>query len=103
MVYPFGPISRKSQVRILPPQQKMIRVSEIANKAQVKTDEYGYIASYDGFLAEGKTRNEALNNLIDSINDVREALILIEISLFARRMRKSKYVRLLTDYKIGVN
>lgn len=81
----------------------MFKVSEIAKQAQVRTDDCGYIASYDGYIAEGGTRNEALNNPIDTINAIERTWPIIQIRLFARSMRKSRYAYLFEKFKVGIN
>ena len=46
----------------------MIRVSEIVSKAHIAMNDFGYIAVYGSYYAEGGTRREALTNLLDEIN-----------------------------------
>lgn len=46
----------------------MIRVKDIVNKTIISMNDRGYIAVYGHYYAEGGTKNEALNNLLDEIN-----------------------------------
>ncbi len=70
----------------------MIRVKEIVNKCRISMDDAGYIAVYGQHYAEGGTRNEALNNLVDEINAERGFR-----NLKARRRQKAFW------YKMGMN
>lgn len=46
----------------------MIKVKEIVTKARISMNDSGFIAIWGHYYAEGGTRNEALNNLVDEIN-----------------------------------
>ncbi len=64
----------------------MIRVGEIATKARVTMNDSGFIAIWGHYYAEGGTRNEALNNLVDEINAERGFLNLKARRLFWHKM-----------------
>lgn len=67
----------------------MIKVREIVTKARITMNDAGYIAIYGHWYAEGGTRSEALNNLVDEIN--------------AERGFKNLRMRKMFWHKIGMN
>ena len=64
----------------------MVRVSQIVNEARLTMNDAGYIAVYGHYYAEGGTRNEALNNLVDEINAERGFRNLRAKRLFWRKI-----------------
>ena len=46
----------------------MIWVKDIVKKCLISMNDRGYIAVYGHYYAEGGTKSEALNNLVDEVN-----------------------------------
>ena len=46
----------------------MIWVKDIVKKCLISMNDRGYIAVYGAYYAEGGTKSEAINNLVDDIN-----------------------------------
>lgn len=70
----------------------MIKVREIVTKARISMNDSGFIAIWGHYYAEGGTRNEALNNLVDEINAEKGFR-----NLIARKRMKTFW------HKIGMN
>ena len=64
----------------------MIKVKEIVTKCRISMNDSGYIAVYGHYYAEGGTRSEALNNLVDEINAERGFRNLRAKRLFWRKI-----------------
>jgi len=46
----------------------VIWVKDIVKKCLISMNDRGYIAVYGAYYAEGGTKSEAINNLVDDIN-----------------------------------
>ena len=46
----------------------MIWVKDIVKKCLISMNDRGYIAVYGAYYAEGGTKSEAINNLVDDVN-----------------------------------
>ena len=66
----------------------MTKVKEIVNKTVILRTDDGYIAIFDNYQADGGTRNEAVNNLLDLISIVERTWPAIEGKLLANNIKR---------------
>lgn len=67
----------------------MFKVLDIVKEMEVGKNDTGYFASWDEIYAEGGTRNEAVNNLLNEINHFNRMWEKIKIRLFYQMMDDS--------------